>query len=494
MAFNFIKFVKYCQIDLMKERLLGFLISGKRLCGIIFMLHFTCTAIDLTINITSIPPNTPVNDNIFISGNFNNWSLGNAQYIMQLQPNGQRSIVLQNVSGIIEFKFNRGSWATVEATAQGGFLPNRTYNTANGNVLNLSIAGWEDLTGNASSTANANVQILSNSFFIPELNRNRRIWLYLPNDYLSAPEKRYPVIYMHDGQNLFDQATSFSGEWQVDEALHSLQNQGDYGAIVVGIDNGGSNRINEYSPWINAQYGGGQGDLYIDFIKNTLKPYIDNNYRTLSQAQNTGLIGSSMGGLISLYGASKFPNVFGKAGIFSPSIWFARQQVSEFISSQSFNGIPFRVYFVGGTNESSSMLPDMQSAKTALINAGVIAQEVRLVSHNDGAHSEWYWRREFPAAYQYLFPQPFLPTSISEEEEVEWQLFPNPAKDSFEIRCNTCNNFVYRIISADGRFIEQRQVNAKHSIIVISGFAEGAYIIQIESDTHIYNRKLLIQR
>src|SRR5690606_36165183 len=144
----------------------------------------------------------------------------------------------------------------------------------------------------------------------------------LPPDYETSA-KYYPVLYMHDGQNLFDVRTSFSGEWKVDEHLDSLFLLGDPGCIVVGIDNGGTNRINEYSPWVNPQYGGGQGDQYIEFLIETLKPYIDQNYRTLPDAEHTGIMGSSMGGLISYYGGLTNQNVFGRIGAFSSSFWFS---------------------------------------------------------------------------------------------------------------------------------------------------------------------------
>src|SRR5205085_11725242 len=127
-------------------------------------------------------------------------------------------------------------------------------------IFNLTVLSWEDISGSGpSSTAAANVQVLNTSFFMPQLNRSRKIWLYLPPDYYTT-SKTYPVLYMEDGQNLFDNATSFSGEWQIDETLNTLHSQGNYGAIVVGIDNGGGERLNEYSPWVNATYGGGQGD------------------------------------------------------------------------------------------------------------------------------------------------------------------------------------------------------------------------------------------
>jgi alpha-glucosidase len=167
-------------------------------------------------------------------------------------------------------------------------LPDRTFTfTGQPQTLNLTILSWEDV-GGTNSTAAANVSILNTQFWMPELNRSRRIWLYLPPDYATST-KHYPVIYMKDGQNLFDAVTSFSGEWQVDETLNTLFANGDYGAIVVGIDNGGAERLNEYSPWNNPQYGGGQGALYMDFVAETLKPFIDANYRTLPQGATTAL-------------------------------------------------------------------------------------------------------------------------------------------------------------------------------------------------------------
>lgn len=435
-------------------------------------------AIDLTITLTSIPSNTPVSDQIYICGSFNNWAVGSANSIMQVQTNGTRKIVLTNVSGTIEFKFNRGNWDTPEGTAQGGFVPNRTYNTASGSSLNLTIAGWEDLPAGGTSTANGNVQILSTNFFIPELNRNRKIWLYLPSDYSSAISKEYPVIYMHDAQNLFDQNTSFSGEWQVDETLADLQSAGDYGVIVVGIDNGGADRINEYSPWVNSQYGGGQGDEYIDFIKNTLKPYIDANYRTKTDAANTALFGSSMGGLISLYGVATYPSTFGKAGIFSPSIWFARTDVMNYINGKNFTSTPLRLYFLGGTTESTTLVSDMQAARNAFISKGVVAQEAKLLTHTDGAHSEWYWKREFGAAYTFLFPVSTI--GVSELIEDNVRIYPNPSKDSFQVESLTCLNCAFNLKSSDGKLVFEGKLQNGKTIIDSRNFKKGVFFLELE--------------
>jgi len=138
--------------------------------------------------------------------------------------------------------------------------------------------------------------------YSPELENRRAILVYLPPDYDSS-QQRYPVIYMHDGQNLFDQATSYTDEWQVDETMEALS-RGGYPAIVVGIPNMGEQRIDEYSPFDDPAHGVGQGHAYLAFIVETLKPLIDQQFRTLPDRLHTGIMGASMGGLISLHAFS----------------------------------------------------------------------------------------------------------------------------------------------------------------------------------------------
>ncbi|HNQ27702.1 MAG TPA: alpha/beta hydrolase-fold protein, partial [Aquaticitalea sp.] len=284
----------------------------KRITGLFFLLAITINA-QVTIRITSIPDNTPEGATLYVAGSFNGWNPGSPTHIMQPDGLGAWTYTVAEGSGTAEYKITRGSWASVEGNESGGYRPNRTFTfTGSPQTINITVLSWEDISGSGStSTATSNVQILDNSFFMPQLNRNRKIWIYLPLDYFTTT-KTYPVLYMQDGQNLFDAATSFAGEWEVDETLNQLYSEGDYGAIVVGIDNGGGERLNEYSPWNNPSYGGGQGDLYMDFMVETLKPYIDANFRTKPQPQYNALIGSSMGALISTYGSVKFPEQFAK--------------------------------------------------------------------------------------------------------------------------------------------------------------------------------------
>ncbi|WP_396184050.1 alpha/beta hydrolase-fold protein [Flavobacterium sp.] len=356
----------------------------------------------VTLRITTIPGNTPAGATIYLAGNINSWNPGDSNSIMQPDGFGAYQLIIPEGTGTVEFKFTRGSWSTVEGNANGGYLPNRTFSfIGSPQTITLFIQSWEDLTGVNNSTAASNVQILSPNFYIPQLDRNRRIWLYLPPDYFSST-KNYPVLYMKDGQNLFDNLTSFSGEWRVDETLNTLFEQGDFGAIVVGIDNGGNERLNEYSPWVNPAYGGGQGDEYMHFIAETLKPYIDENFRTRPEPEMNALIGSSMGALISTYGACEFPNSFRKIGSFSPAYWFAMPELNNYVSSTP-NLLNHRIYFVAGQNESSSMVQNITTIRTTMQNNGLSSANTLTKIDAYGTHSENYWRGEFGAAYQWLF-------------------------------------------------------------------------------------------
>jgi metallo-beta-lactamase class B len=249
------------------------------------------------------------------------------------------------------------------------------------------------------------VSVLDTAFAMPELGRRRRVWIYLPPDYATSG-RRYPVLYMHDGQNVFDAATAFAGEWGVDESLDSLHALGDPGAIVVAVDHGGERRLDEYSPWIHARHGGGQGDAYADFLAYTLKPYVDRRFRTLPDRGSTAVAGSSMGGLISLYAALRHPDVFGRAAVFSPALWFAADSVFALARRSGPPRAGTRIYIVTGAREGDTpeaYARDHRAMADTLAAAGFAAgREVEAHVRADGTHSEWFWQREFPAAYLWL--------------------------------------------------------------------------------------------
>ncbi|MCX7883415.1 MAG: alpha/beta hydrolase-fold protein, partial [Brevinematales bacterium] len=170
----------------------------------------------------------------------------------------------------------------------------------------------------------------------PHLQNARDVLVYLPPSYHREPERRYPVLYMHDGQNLFDAHTSFVGEWQVDETLEALSQEG-IEAIVVGVFNGGEQRRIEYNPF-PSRFGIGKGEAYMRFLVETLKPRIDADFRTLPDRGHTGIIGSSMGGLISLYAFFSFADTFGLAGVMSPAFVISYRDVLKYVAAQPFIG------------------------------------------------------------------------------------------------------------------------------------------------------------
>lgn len=366
-----------------------------------------------TLRLVAVPAAAPASQPLYVAGSFNDWQPGAAGYALARQADGSYQLTLPaTVRGTQEFKFTRGSWATGETDAAFQPIANRRAEFgASPATLTFRIAAWQDQrprgapTGPKSHTSTANVQVLSDSFRLPQLGgRVRRIWLYLPPGYATARRQRYPVLYLQDGQNVFDEATSFSGEWGVDETLNQLVAAGQHhtGCIVVAIDNGGEHRLDEYSPWANAAYQkGGEGDQYTNFLALTLKPYIDAHYRTRPDAAHTAIAGSSMGGLLALYAGLKYPMLFGRVGVFSPAIWFAKDSILAYERRRP-APVASRFYFVAGPGESETMLPLMAEARNALLAKGVKPSQIEFKAPPDGKHAEWFWRREFGPAYRWL--------------------------------------------------------------------------------------------
>jgi len=249
------------------------------------------------------------------------------------------------------------------------------------------------VTSAQESSASKNVSTFTME--APQLKTTKKIWIYLPEDY-SATAKKYSVIYMHDAQNLFDSKTAYSGEWNVDEKLDSLKAP----VIVVGIEHGNDKRIEELTPFKNEKYGGGNADNYLDFIVKTLKPYIDKNYRTKPKAKNTIIMGSSLGGLVSYYAILKYPETFGKAGVFSPSFWFSND---IYTLTEKAPKIKTKIYFLCGDKESDDMVKDMTKMERLLDTKRCYCLHLtksKIVK--GGEHNEKLWRDGFVKAVLWL--------------------------------------------------------------------------------------------
>jgi alpha-glucosidase len=251
------------------------------------------------------------------------------------------------------------------------------------------------------STKSNNVSVLEKEFVMPGVNDLfHKVWLYLPPDYATS-KKKYPVIYMHDGQNLFDDKTSYVGEWKVDETLNELFKETGKGFIVVAVEHGGKERTSEYTPWKHERYGGGKGKEYTDFVVKTLKPYIDKNYRTKPEQKHTGLIGSSLGGLISYYGGLAYPDVFGKVGALSTSFWFS-DNVYDFTKEKG-NLKDVRMYLLVGGKEGGDMVSDMKKAKSLLLETGFKKDNLTSKLNKDAEHNEAFWSGEFASVVKWLY-------------------------------------------------------------------------------------------
>jgi predicted alpha/beta superfamily hydrolase len=447
----------------------------KLLLSILLIISYLSAFSQLTIRVTAIPPNTAADTKIYALGNFNNWNPNDTSKILKRQNDGSWAITFTPSMSALEFKFTQFNWSPPEATAQGTFRPNRTF-TYNGGVqtVNLTIECWEGASC-GTSTAAANVRILSNTFSMPQLGKTRRIWLYLPPQY-SDTSKRFPVMYMHDGQNLFDRATTaFGTEWQVDETLNTLATQGDKGCIVVGIDHGGGSRLDEYSAYRNARYGGGQGAAYAKFIVETLKPYIDANFRTKSDRLNTAIGGSSMGGLISMYIAAEYQNVFSKALIFSPSFWFADSCYTQV--QQRGKRFGMRYYFMAGTNEDADLVGQMNRMTTQLRGLGYTDDEVKTVYKADGQHSEWFWAREYGDGYKWLFRDAVSKVDVG-KIDAKVKVFPNPTDSVLQIESSDNLDYInLEIYDVLGRLMRFEPLRTARSVDV-NYLKSGTYVLR----------------
>ncbi len=352
-----------------------------------------------------VPDNTPDNAEVYIAGNFNSWDPGNFDYKLNRTAEGEYGITLNIPIEEVEFKFTLGNWSEVEIDSSGNDIENRMEYLDRPSVNKVyQIEGW-GTTGQSESIV-GDVRIIED-FNIPQLKRTRRIWVYLPPGY-DKSKKRYPVLYMHDGQNLFSDSTSFFGEWGVDETLEELIAKKKISKmIVVGVDNS-EYRLNEYTPF-GFDYHGHEiipeAEQYGIFLVETLKPHIDENYRTKPDRKHTAVSGSSMGGLVSTYLGVKYQDVFSKVGALSSSFGVCRDEMIKFIE-QNPKQYSMRFWLDMGSEEAGNMeLNENQiPVINALLNAGWKKdKEVRFEVYKGAVHNETYWRARFDEVLLYLF-------------------------------------------------------------------------------------------
>ncbi len=346
---------------------------------------------------------TPNDDEreVYITGNFNDWNPQDPHFKMTQLEEGKYEIEIEDtkLNEPLEYKFTKGGWHNGEIDQYGNITKNRK-NSVQGEVED-TVEKWRNNWGPFKQEFMPSKQLISESFYIPQLDKTRKIWALLPYDYYIS-EKKYPVLYLQDAQNLFDEGSQY-GNWEIDKKLSILAEYGRGDVIVIAIEHGDEDRIKEYVFGSNSITPEGEGKKYIRFVTDYLKPYIDQHFRTLPDRENTGIGGSSLGGLISIYGGLLYPEVYSKLLIFSPSLWVVPH--INFPMLQFYNPFKTKIYIYGGEKEGAKMTERIHefARKLETWENHNIDFEEKVSINPEGTHKEYYWSQEFPKAIEWLY-------------------------------------------------------------------------------------------
>ena len=338
---------------------------------------------------------------VYISGNFNNWRTQDKEFMMEKIGNNSYQFEFSkdfNYPKELLYKFTKGDWSEVEIDAHGNRTENRSTKKHSG-IQNEFVARWRKNWLPFKQSFLPQVLLISDKFEIPQLNKTRKIWALLPHDYDKSSES-YPVMYLQDAQNLFNENAKY-GNWEIDKKLAVMSEYKIGKIIVIAIEHAEQDRIKEYNVG-KTILGKGQGKKYIKFLTETLKPYVDSNFRTKKEREFTGIGGSSMGALVSIFSGLLYPEVYGKLMIFSPSLW-----VVPTLKMDSDSTVPndTKIYLYAGGDESATMIEHVRLFKKNMIATEFVKDKMKInLSINmQGKHSETYWSDEFPKAIEWLF-------------------------------------------------------------------------------------------
>ncbi len=363
----------------------------------------------------AVPLGTPVNAEVWLSGSdeaLGKWN--GAGVKLSRSPDGRyHGTVTLPAGAVVEYKLTRGSWETVEKDASGQEVRNRSLKVGTRKQrVTLTVARWADQnTEPAQHTLVGNIRYLRavSSRFLP---RKRDIIVWLPPGYDENPKRRYPVFYMHDGQNLMDVATAYSGaEWRVDEAATQLVQAGEVEPlIIVGVYNT-EDRFDEYTHVKDngefAEFGGGKADAYGRFLVEELKPMIDRTFRTKPGPEATGLGGSSLGGLVTMHLGIKYPQVFRRLAVVSPSVFWANKDIVARVKALT-RKQPSKIWVDIGTEESKGSqetVEDTRLLRDALVAEGwVMDKDLKYLEVVGAFHTESAWADRIDDILKYLYP------------------------------------------------------------------------------------------
>jgi len=250
--------------------------------------------------------------------------------------------------------------------------------------------------------------LIKHEGFSSRILRNRRdLIVYLPPGYDTEPGRQYPVLYLHDGQNLFDGATSFipGMDWHVGQtADESIQEGRAEPLIIVGIYNAGKQRLGEYTPTRAPKLGGGRANRYAKFLLDEVRPFVQENYRVRQGVENAGIGGSSLGGLVSLYLGLREPRIFGKIAALSPSVWWNERVILRFAATAAVEPLP-RIWLDIGTREGPRIVDDVERFRDVLLKKGwQVGHNLHYERVEGAEHNEAAWAQRVGPFLQFLFP------------------------------------------------------------------------------------------
>lgn len=247
---------------------------------------------------------------------------------------------------------------------------------------------------------------LHHNFRSAHLQERRSFIVYLPPGYKPRAARRYPTLYLHDGQNVFDRATSVGEEWRADETAQALITANEIEPLImVGIYNTGEHRIAEYTPTAIEGKGGGGADAYGRMLVQELKPLIDSKYKTLPGAGSTGMAGSSLGGLLTMHLALQYPTVFSRLALLSPSVWWDKRVILRTVDALP-SKLPCKIWLDAGTKEGDEVLRDTRALRDALTGKGWVEGEDLAYHEADGGeHNEASWAGRVGPFLKFLYPE-----------------------------------------------------------------------------------------
>lgn len=361
--------------------------------------------------IVEVPAPTPADSRLYIAGDFNAWNPSNPHY--RLRPLTEQlysgEFVMEEQEA--RFKITRGSWETAEVDTEGDPVCDHHWFAADEDEpMLLSVAAWLDQHPKGARhqprhTLSGDVRVIKD-VYCAEFNYYRDLLVYLPPDYRSSGHRRYPVIYAQDGQNLFDDVTAYAGEWQLDEICERMARDEGIAFIVVGIPNAGKRRLDEYSPWRDEGTGqGGCGAEYINWLADDVKPRIDAEFRTMRTPDATAILGSSMGGLISLCGGLLRPDVFGVIAAMSPTVMYGGGRLFEAVAEHATSEM--NIYLDQGGQEypgfkvrSQRLVEATEKLASRFIKASA---RIQFVIDPSAIHNEAAWTKRLPGVLRFIW-------------------------------------------------------------------------------------------